>query len=118
MKARASARIAVARKLRLIIDVSFQLPDMLAGQRTNVLLPSARSGPTTTHHTLKEKHPTDQRNNENSTRAARIRLAPILRKFGEPPRIRSFLLYMTCRCQGRAFVTPLIYWTFPQERSA
>src|SRR5271154_986981 len=43
-KARWNARTAVAIRLLLIIDVSFQLPNLLAGQRAKILLHSARSG--------------------------------------------------------------------------
>jgi hypothetical protein len=101
----------------LIIDVSFQLPDRPAGQRMCFLLSSARSGPTTTDHALKEKHPTDQRSSERSTRVASIRRVQILRKFGAPPKIRRVLLGVTYRRQRHASVTPLIYWTFPLKRS-
>jgi hypothetical protein len=62
--------------------------------------------------------PMDQRSEENSARAARVRRLQILREFGEPPKVRSFLLYATCRRQQRAFVTPLIYETFPRECAA
>src|ERR1700686_3399071 len=119
-QARRTAIIAVARKLRLIIDVSFQLPNLLSGQRMCFLLGfhSARSGPTTTHRCGTEKHPMDQRSNESSARVARGRCVQILRKFGAPPKIRSFLLWLSRRRQRRAFVTPLIYWTFPMERAA
>jgi hypothetical protein len=48
----------------------------------------------------------DQRSNENSARTARVRRLQILREFGEPPKIRSFLLYATCRRQQRAFCYP------------
>lgn len=48
----------------------------------------------------------DQRSNENSARAARVRRLQILQEFGEPPKIRSFLLYATCRRQQRAFCHP------------
>jgi hypothetical protein len=48
----------------------------------------------------------DQRSNENSARAARVRRLQIPREFGEPPKIRSFLLYATCRRQQRAFCHP------------
>ena len=48
----------------------------------------------------------------------RLRRVQVLRKFGAPPKIRSFLLRVTCRVHRRAFVTPLIYWTFPVERAA
>ena len=48
----------------------------------------------------------DQRSNENSARAARVRRLQILQEFGEPPKIRSFLLYATCRGQQRAFCHP------------
>src|SRR6266700_2618544 len=99
MPPKARANIANARRLRLIIDASFQLLDRLAGQRMCVLpvfvfLPSARSGPTTTDHALIEKHPKDQQSSENTTRAVRLWRVHILRKFGAPPKIRRS--YVTC----------------------
>jgi hypothetical protein len=48
----------------------------------------------------------DQRSNENSARAARVRRLQIPREFGEPPKIRSFCCNATCRRQQRAFCHP------------
>src|SRR5450631_3056713 len=115
---RGSARIAVAIKLLLFIDVSFQVPNLHAGQRTNVLFHPARSGPTGRRYASKKKHPLDQRRNETRRECCRSRTDQLVRKFGEPPKIRRFLLCQTRHRQRRAFVTPLIYWTFRTERAA
>lgn len=67
---------------------------------------------------MKKKHPTDQRSIEDPARVTAIRRARILRKFGEPPRIRSFSNRWTRRRRRRVLVTPLIYWTFRRECAA
>jgi hypothetical protein len=55
------------------------------------LLHSARSGPTTAYRAPREKHPMDQWSNESSAPGVRFGRAQILRKFGEPPKIRRLL---------------------------
>jgi hypothetical protein len=90
----------------------------LAGQRTGVLLGSARSGPTARYCALKRKHPLDQRTLENVERIAEIGRVKILRIFGAPPKIRRFLSIRRAAADVALFVTSLIYWTFPAEHAA
>src|SRR6266849_6692428 len=85
--ARGTASIAVARRLRLIIDVSFQSPNLPVNERASWSTPQ-EMGQRASRCTSEKKYPIDQRRNETHRKRQFIRHSRILRKFGEPPKIR------------------------------
>jgi hypothetical protein len=61
---------------------------------------------------VEEKHPIDQRSNEIPTHMAANPVRQILRKFGEPPKIRRLLSAGRAADDAKLFVTSLILWRF------